>query len=109
MANPLTDAEFPTKVLKATNPVIVDFWAPWCGPCKAMEPIIGELSTTYAGKIDFYKINVDENNDISSQFSVMSIPTFIIFYKGEAVDTFIGVKSKEDVSARLEAVLQKVV
>ncbi len=105
MATPLSDSDFADKVLKADKPVFVDFWAPWCGPCKAMLPIVEELTAKYDGKVDFYKMNVDENSDVPQQFNVMSIPTFIIFKGGEAKDTFIGVKSKEDISARLDAVL----
>ncbi|MSR67378.1 thioredoxin [Candidatus Peribacteria bacterium] len=105
MALPLSDAEFDTKVLKSPLPVFVDFWAPWCGPCKAMLPIVDALATKYEGKIAFYKINVDENNEVAQKFSVMSIPTFILFKNGEAKDTFIGVKSKEDFSSRLDALL----
>ncbi len=105
MALPLSDAEFDSKVLKSPIPVFVDFWAPWCGPCKAMLPIVDELTAKYEGKIAFYKMNVDENQEIPQQFSVMSIPTFILFKNGEAKDTFIGVKSKEDVSVRLDALL----
>ncbi len=105
MASPLSDADFQAKVLKSAKPVFVDFWAPWCGPCKAMLPIVDELSAKYDGKVDFFKMNVDENIDTPGQYNVMSIPTFILFKGGEAVDTFVGVKSKEDISARLDAVL----
>ena len=106
MATPITDAEFSAKVLKSSIPVVVDFWAPWCGPCKAMLPIVEELSAKYEGKVSFVKINVDENADTMAQYNVMSIPTFIIFKDGAPADTFVGVKSKEDVSARLEAILK---
>ncbi len=105
MALPLTDVEFSQKVLSSPIPVLVDFWAPWCGPCKAMLPIVEELATKYAGKVTFYKMNVDEQNEVSQQYNVMSIPTFILFKGGEAKDSFIGVKSKEDISSRLDALL----
>jgi thioredoxin 1 len=105
MPSPLSDTEFQTKVLKSTTPVLVDFWAPWCGPCKAMHPVIEEVEKQYKGKVSVFQMNVDENSEIPQQFNVMSIPTFIIFKNGEAVDTFVGVRSKEDVSSRLDAVL----
>lgn len=105
MATPITDAEFASKVLQSPIPVLVDFWAPWCGPCKAMLPIVEELSTKYAGKVAFYKMNVDEQNEISQQYGVMSIPTFLLVKNGEVVDNFVGVKSKEDVSKKIDALL----
>lgn len=106
MATAITDAEFPAKVLKSAVPVLLDFWAPWCGPCKAMNPIVEELAKQYEGKVAFYKINVDENPEVSGQFGVMSIPTFIVFKAGEAVDTFVGVQSKETVAGKLDAQLK---
>ncbi|MBU2259838.1 thioredoxin [Patescibacteria group bacterium] len=105
MAQEITDAEFEAEVLKADTPVLVDFWAPWCGPCKSMSPIMDELSTEYEGKVKVVKVNVDENTETPGKFSVMSIPTFIIFKDGDAVSTFVGAKSKEDMKKELDAVL----
>lgn len=104
MAKEVTDADFEVEVLKSDVPVLVDFWAPWCGPCKSMLPIIDELTTEYEGKAKIVKVNVDESAETAGKFSVMSIPTFIIFKGGEAVATFVGAKSKEDIMKELDAV-----
>jgi len=105
MALELTDATFEQEVLKSDIPVIVDFWAPWCGPCKAMTPIVEELGEELAGKVKVAKMNVDENGMYAGQFSVMSIPTFIVFKNGEPVKTVVGTRSKEDMRATIDAAI----
>ena len=105
MSKAITDADFDSQVLKADKPVLLDFWAPWCGPCKVMLPVIEELEAQYAGKVEIVKMNVDENMDVPSKFNVMSIPTFIIFKNGEAVKSFVGTRSKEDIMKDLDEVL----
>jgi thioredoxin 1 len=105
MAQPITDNDFDAEVLKAAVPVVVDFWAPWCGPCRAMIPIFDELSAQYGEKVKFAKINVDEQNEHAGQLGVMSIPTFIIFKDGVAVKTFVGTRSKTDFENEINALL----
>ena len=105
MAITITDADFDKEVLKSKIPVLVDFWAPWCGPCKSMLPIIEELAKDLDGKAKVVKINVDENSDTPAKYSVMSIPTFIFFNGGEMAQTLVGVKSKEDLKKELDALL----
>ncbi len=105
MAKAITDAEFEKEVLKSEVPVMVDFWAPWCGPCKSMNPVVEELSGEYEGRVQIVKMNVDENSETPAKFNVMSIPTFIIFSKGEAVSTFVGARSKEDIKKEFDKAL----
>jgi thioredoxin 1 len=92
----ITSAEFETQVIESSNtqPVVVDFWAPWCGPCQMITPIIEDLEKDYNGKIMFRKVNTDESPDIASRFNVMSIPTLIVFKGGQVVGTLVGVASK---------------
>jgi len=105
MSKAITDADFDSHVLKSDKPVLLDFWAPWCGPCKVMLPVMEELAKQYEGKVEIVKMNVDENTEVPGKFNVMSIPTFIIFNKGEAVKSFVGVRSKEDIQKDLDEVL----
>ena len=106
MVNDISEKDFETKVIKISLPVLVDFWAPWCGPCKSMLPIIEELSTAYEGKAKIVKMNVDDNTETPAKYNVMSIPTFIIFKDGEAVKNFVGVRSLEDIQKELDAIIE---
>jgi thioredoxin 1 len=90
MANAVTDANFEQEVLKSSEPVLVDFWAEWCGPCKAIAPVLDELSTELEGKVKIVKLNVDENPATMTQYGVRSIPTMILFKNGEAADMKVG-------------------
>jgi thioredoxin 1 len=103
MSHVITDDSFEKDVLQSEIPVLVDFWAPWCGPCKAMNPIMDELEKTYDGKVKLVKMNVDENMTVPGNFNVMSIPTFIIFKDGKMASQFVGARSKADMQKELDA------
>ena len=90
MVTKVNENEFDSEVLKSTIPVMVDFFAEWCGPCKMVEPTMEALSREYSGKVKFVKINVDDNQSISMRYDIMSIPTAMIFEKGEIKDSLIG-------------------
>jgi len=103
----LTDQNFEKEVLNSKEPVLVDYWAPWCGPCKIMGPIVDELAQEYSGKaIKFGKMNVDENSIIPSKYGIMSIPTFIFFKDGKPLEQFMGVQKKEDLKRKIEGWLK---
>lgn len=101
-----TDANFSAEVLQSDIPVLVDFWAPWCGPCKIAEPIIEKVAESFAGKsVKVGKLNVDENPDTGQQFGILSIPTLLIFKDGKVVDQTIGVPSEAGLTEKLNSYL----
>jgi len=97
MAIQLSDGNFEAEVLKCDLPVLVDFWAPWCGPCRAMGPVIDELTNEYAGQVKVTKMNVDENPATPSKYGIRAIPTLILFKGGEVVEQITGAVSKSSI------------
>ena len=105
MALEFTDSNFQEEVLSSSGPVLVDFWAEWCGPCKAIGPTIEELATEYADKAKVGKVDIDSNRDTAIQYNIQSIPSILIFKDGQVVETFVGMKSKEDLAAAIDGAM----
>ncbi|MDI9509727.1 MAG: thioredoxin [Bacillota bacterium] len=103
MSFQFTDMNFKKEALEADMPVLVDFYADWCGPCKMMAPVIDELAKEYEGKVKIGKLNVDDNPETARQYRVMTIPTLIIYKNGELVDTVVGVVAKNALKEKLDA------
>lgn len=104
-ASPVTDATFKEEVLDSQVPVLVDFWAPWCGPCRMVAPVVEEIAQQYDGQIKVVKLNTDENPNVASQYGIRSIPTLMIFKGGERVDMVVGAVPKTTLSNTLEKYL----
>jgi thioredoxin 1 len=102
----LSDSGFEKDVLKSSKPVLVDFWAPWCGPCRMLGPIVEEIAKEYAGKVVVGKMNTDENPDTASRYNISAIPTMLLFKGGQVVEQMVGVHSKKDIKEKLDALLK---
>ena len=107
MAKPaeVNDTSWDSDVLEAEKPVLVDFWAPWCGPCRMVAPIVEELAEEYDGKVEFRKLNTDDNPRTAAKYGIRSIPTLLVFKKGEPVGQIIGFRPKSDLKKRLDDAL----
>ncbi len=107
MAKPIevTDATFESEVLKSDIPVLVDFWATWCGPCKMIAPVVAELAEEYQGRLKVAKVDVDNNNAVAGQYRIMSIPSLLFFKDGQKVDQIIGAVAKEHFVERITKLL----
>lgn len=102
----VTEATFEGEVLKSEIPVLVDFWAEWCGPCRLVAPIVEELAGEYAGKLKVAKVDVDDNQNLAMRYQIMSIPTLGVFRKGEMVERIVGFMPKAELKRRLDGALQ---
>ena len=101
----VTDATFESDVLEANEPVLVDFWAPWCGPCKMIAPTLDELADEYDGKVKFVKLNTDENSSTAGRYGIMAIPALVFFNGGKEVNRLLGVRRKSELKRELDGVL----
>jgi len=98
----LTKDNFSEQVLKAPTPVLVDFWAEWCSPCKMIAPVLDELADEYSGRVQIGKVNIDDNQELATEYGIRAIPTLLIFQNGEVAEQIMGLKSKRDLKASFD-------
>jgi len=101
----VTESNFQTEVLQSAQPILVDFWAPWCGPCRQIAPLVQQLGKEYAGKVRVAKVNVDECPNVAAGYGVNSIPTLMIFKNGDVVERFVGVQPRSRLQSALDAAI----
>ena len=106
-ALPVTDSSFNQQVLESELPVLVDFWAPWCGPCRMVTPVVDEISKEFEGQVKVVKVNTDENPNVASQYGIRSIPTLMIFKGGQRVDMVVGAVPKTTLASTVEKYINK--
>jgi thioredoxin 1 len=100
----LTQANFADEVLKSATPVLVDFWAEWCGPCKMIAPVLEELATEFGARVKIGKVNIDDHQNLATQYRISAIPTLLVFKGGQVVEQIVGMRSKRDLKASLDRV-----
>jgi len=105
----LKDSTFDQEVLQSPQPVLVDFWAPWCGPCRMIAPVVEEIALEYSGKVKVCKLNTDEQPNTATRFKISAIPTLLFFSKGKVAEQLVGVHSKSEIKKRLDALLNSAV
>ncbi len=101
----VSDEQFEEQVLKSSEPVLVDFWAEWCGPCKMIAPVLDELADEYQGRVKFGKVNIDEHQALAAEYGVRAIPTLLLFHQGQVADQIVGLHSKRDLKASFDRVM----
>jgi len=101
----LTQENFTKEVIESAGPILADFWAEWCGPCKMLGPLLDELAAEYDGRVRIGKVNIDEHAALAAQFNITSIPTLLLFHKGEVAEQLVGLRSKKDLKTRFDRVV----
>src|SRR5512135_2871287 len=100
----LTKENFDKEVLQSATPVLVDFWAEWCGPCKMLAPVLDELADEYNGRVRIAKLNIDEHQELATQYGIQSIPTLLLFHQGQVTEQVVGLRSKRELKAKFDRV-----